>query len=218
MRRSDPGQAVAALSYDPFAGTPESQYQAPTSLESRGQRPIAIEEAAEEAADKAVDAASTMPPTAVIRLGSAPDLAPDTPPEAAPFRPALDPLLRRPGPRAAAASHESSGNARTAWRDIHAVLQVQLQSGDAGPPHEGQAGDPDAHRLTLNVVGIAIERGQRLILASDSPFSVTDVIALDQIEVGIDPESNAPIEDLWSWLAMQDHLPGSAARLPASTS
>lgn len=116
--------------------------------------------------------APPIPPTSI-----AADSAP--PPSDFPLDPALPPL-------------ESCD---TEWRDVDAHIRIRLRA-------EGARAGADAATLsrTLRVVGIGIEDGERVVLASDGPMCETEAILVRLIDSGLDIETREPISDVWTWL------------------
>lgn len=91
------------------------------------------------------------------------------------------------------------------WRDVQASLRIRLEPNihEPAPPFR-----------TLQIVGIGIEDGRRVILASDGPLCATEAIAIDDIADSVDVETLLRIEDPWNWLKAREWRPD----LPLSNS
>ena len=117
---------------------------------------------------------------------------PPAPPEAAPTSatvlpfpvdPALPPLQ----------------SADTEWRDVDAHIRIRLRADGSSP-----GSDAATLSRTLRVVGIGVEDGERVILASDGPMCETEAILVRLIDGGLDLETREPIADIWTWLKSRD--------------
>lgn len=139
------------------------------------------------------------PPPAVLEPA-----APE--PESAALEPA------EPGPMLADPVLPPLEPAEVEWRDVDAHLRIRLR-----PAAAATAGlDASAPWRTLHVVGIGVEGGERVILASEGPLCATEAIALSQIEGGIDLDTDQQIDDLWVWLKRRDPFAPPPLLRPAS--
>lgn len=129
------------------------------------------------------------PALEVVRIAPPPPPPPPAPASApldAAVLEALDPVLPQNLPP------ESD------WRDVQACLRIRLRP---------NANDPEPPYRTLQIVGIGIEDGRRVILASDGPLCETEAVAIDDIADSIDRETLIRIEDPWNWLKAREWRP-----------
>lgn len=90
------------------------------------------------------------------------------------------------------------------WRDVDACLRIRLKARDDGI---------DQDFRTLQIVGIGIEDGRRVILTIDGPFCAAQAIPIDDIRDTIDADTLERIDNPWNWLKTRDWRP-DATPLP----
>ncbi len=93
------------------------------------------------------------------------------------------------------------------WHDVQACLRIRLQP---------RGDEPEQPYRTVQIVGIGIENGKRVVLASDGPFCATEAIAIDDIADSIDQETLMRVNDPWNWLKAREWRPDMPLPMPGS--